>query len=219
MDFNFLLAYLQQSGVLQSPRVIDAFKNVDRAHFVPKELKDEAYGDYPLPIGHGATISQPTTVAFMLEKLNVQPGDKVLDIGSGSGWTTALLAYLAGPKGKVIGLEIVPELARLGQRNLIRCYSLIRENKRIREASAPEIREATNGVAGLPAEGPWDRILVSAAAREIPKELIEQLGPDGIMVIPVGVEYEMQKLVRIRKKPDGKIETEEYPGFVFVSLQ
>ena len=206
-------------GVLQDPRLEAAFRAVDRRFFVPRELQGEAYEDYPLPIGHGATISQPTTVAFMLEKLDAREGQKALDIGSGSGYTTALLAHLVGPKGKVIGIEIVSELVALGQSNLIKCYSLIRENKRIKEASVPEIRKARQEAVGLPEEGPWDRILVSAAAKKIPNELIEQLKPDGILVIPVGGQHEIQKILRIRKKPDGKIETEAYPGFVFVPLR
>ena len=205
--------------VLQNPRLEEAFRAVDRALFVPERLQDKAYEDYPLPIGHGATISQPTTVALMLEKLDVQPGQKVLDVGSGSGWTTALLAHLVGPSGKVIGLEIVPELVKLGQQNMVRYYSLIRANKRIVAEGLPKIRKTERGVFGLPEEAPYDRILVSAAAREVPKELIEQLRLDGIMVIPIGKGDEVHHLVRVHKKQDGELETQGYPGFVFVPLQ
>ena len=205
--------------VLTSPRLERALLAVDRAYFVPKELLDEAYGDYPAPIGYGATISQPTTVAFMLEKLDVREGQKALDIGSGSGWTTALLAHLVGPKGKVMGLEIVPELVGTGQANIENICSVILENNRIPEVAMPEIRQARREVVGLQEEAPYDRILVSAAAEKIPKELIAQLAPDGVLVIPVGRQFESQKILRIHKRQDGTIETEEYPGFVFVPLR
>lgn len=212
-----LITRLKARGALKTPRLEEAFRAVPREYFVPKELQDEAYEDYPLPIGFGATISQPTTVAFMLEKLDVQPRQKVLDIGSGSGWTTALLAHLVGPKGKAIGLEIIPELTGLGRRNLERYYFPIRANKQI--VGSAEIRQAEKGAVGLPDEAPFDRILVSAAAEKIPQKLLQQLKPGGVLVIPVGGRYEIQKILRIRKRPNGKVETEEYPGFVFVPLQ
>jgi len=214
-----LLRHLRESGFLRMSRVHSAFRTVDRRFFVPKELLDEAYGDYPLSIGYGATISQPTTVAFMLETLDVQPGQKALDIGSGSGWTTALLAYLVGPKGKVMGLEIVPELVETSQANIKNLYSVILENNRTRIAPMPEIRQARREVVGLPEEAPYDRILVSAAARRVPKELIGQLKPDGVMIIPVGEEGKVQRIVRVHRKLDGEVETEEYPGFAFVPLR
>jgi len=202
--------------VLTSPRLERAFLAVDRAYFVPKELQGETYEDYPLAIGYGATISQPTTVAFMLEKLDVREGQKVLDIGSGSGWTTALLAHLVGPKGKVIGVEIIPEMVEQGRTNLRQCYSNVLKNIRI---TLPEIRQAKEGVVGLPEEAPFDRILISAAAEKVPEELIAQLTPDGVLVIPIGKQFESQRILRIHKRQDGTIETEEYPGFVFVPLR
>ena len=115
-----LVHKLLDEGVLKTPRIIAAFKKIDRADFVVDEYKGEAYGDYPLPIGYGQTISQPSTVALMLELLQPAEGDKVLDVGSGSGWTTALLAQIVGPKGKIFGLELVPELVKFGRENIAR---------------------------------------------------------------------------------------------------
>ena len=149
----------------------------------------------------------------------MRKGQKVLDIGSGSGWTTALLSHLVGPKGRVIGLEIIPELVTLGRKNIEHFYSDILENTRIRMASMPEIKRAKRGMMGLPEEAPFDRILVSAAAKEVPSKLIEQLKPVGALVIPVGQELEMQKIVILQKTKGGTVIAEEYPGFVFVPLR
>ncbi|MGB9609289.1 MAG: protein-L-isoaspartate O-methyltransferase family protein, partial [Minisyncoccia bacterium] len=115
MDKNKLIDDLIKDGFLKSPRIIDAFRKVDRMNFVIDYVKNEAYRNSPLAIGFGQTISQPLTVAFMLELLDVQEGNKVLDVGSGSGWTTALLAELVGEKGKVYGIEIIPELYEFGK--------------------------------------------------------------------------------------------------------
>lgn len=230
-----LVPYLKENvRVLGNPRLDRMFRAVDRKYFVPKELQDEAYENYPLPIGFAATISQPTTVAFMLEKLDVRLGQKVLDVGSGSGWTTALLANLVGTNGKVIGVEIIPELVALGRKNLARHYSYIPPSSIRRcgttghsrnvgisklKTGGAEIRQAKDGIIGLPKEAPFDRILVSAASPKIPHELLKQLSPNGVMVIPIGAENEVQKIVRIQKKSGEKSETKEFPGFVFVPLR
>ena len=113
-----LIEHLKSSGVLKNSNIIEAFEKIDRADFVLEEHKLESYEDHPIPIGRGQTISQPTTVAFMLELLSVQKGDKVLDIGSGSGWTTALLSELVGSTGEVFGVERVSELVEFGSKNL-----------------------------------------------------------------------------------------------------
>jgi protein-L-isoaspartate(D-aspartate) O-methyltransferase len=151
-----------------------AFAAVPRAGFLPRTERWRADFDGPIPIGHGQTNSQPRTVATMLTLLDVRPGQRVLDIGSGSGWTTALLGHLVGPTGMVLGLELEPDLAVWGAVNLSR-------------AGAPQasIRVAERGVLGAPAEGPWDRILVSANAKTLPQALVDQLTPEGVMVIPV----------------------------------
>lgn len=143
-----------------------------RRNFLPAQLRERAGVDAPLPIGHGATNSQPWTVQFMLDLLHVQPGDRVLDVGSGSGWTTALLAHLTGPTGSVVGVEIVPELVTQGRANLPGTLGW---------AGIEQADPHTPGAAHL---APFDRILVSADAGSIPEELTEQLAVGGRMVLP-----------------------------------
>jgi len=189
------------SGVLYSPSLIKAFHRCNRMYFVPDELQSETYGDYPLSIGMGQTISQPTTVAIMLELLRPQAGNKVLDIGSGSGWTTALLASAVEPNGFVEGIERVPSLVEYGRNSL----------KRVRIENA-SIEFADPHVLGKPGNH-YDRILVSASADELPRTLIEQLNPGGILVIPI-----VESVWRFTKREDGKISSYELPGFRFVPL-
>lgn len=154
--------------------VTAAFEAVPREGFLPRGQRRLAGHDGPLQIGHGQTNSQPRTVAQMLRLLDVRSGQRVLDVGTGSGWTTALLAHLAGPTGEVLGVEIVPELVDVGSANLA-------------ATGQPwaSIRQATRGVLGLPGHAPYDRILVSAEPRELPHELVAQMADDGVMVIPV----------------------------------
>lgn len=154
--------------------VDDAMAAIARADFVPTEHRSRAHEDRPLQIGHGQTNSQPRTVADMLRLLDVRRGHRVLDVGAGSGWTTALLGHLVGPEGTVIGVELEPDLARWGAANLAG-YQM----------PWAEIRLATPGVIGWRDAAPYDRILVSAAARRLPADLVEQLKAGGIMVIPV----------------------------------
>ncbi|HMT34164.1 MAG TPA: protein-L-isoaspartate carboxylmethyltransferase [Dermatophilaceae bacterium] len=144
-----------------------------RATFLPRAQRRAASRDTPVPIGHGQTNSQPSTVRRMLEELDVQVGHRVLDVGSGSGWTTALLAHLVGPDGWVLGVERVPALVASGAAVLA-------------DLGMPwaTIRPAAPGVLGAPELAPYDRILVSAMASKIPADLLAQLGPAGIMVIP-----------------------------------
>lgn len=196
-----LVDHLKNTGVLRTKIIIEAFLAIDRKDFVPSNLEKCSYEDNALSIGFGQTISQPYTVAFMLELLGVRRGDWVLDVGSGSGYATALLAAIAGPQGYVYGVEIIPELVALGQKNLAK-YSV----------KHADIRLSGNTL-GLPAEVPFDRILVSASARELPKALIDQLKTGGIMVASIHNE-----IWKIEKSPDGKLIIEKHPGFAFVSL-
>lgn len=202
MKNNAELVKHLEARVLKTPNIISAFEAIDRKDFVPEEFVGEAYEDYPLSIAGGQTISQPYTVAFMLELLQPQKGEKILDVGSGSGWTTALLAHIAGKKGKVIGMEIVPELVSFGSKNLAK-YNF----------SHAEIRQAKEDVFGTPEDAPFDRILVSAAPDKLPQDLIDQLAPSGTMVIPV-----RNTMFKVTKTKSGEIEKEEHGGFAFVPL-
>jgi protein-L-isoaspartate(D-aspartate) O-methyltransferase len=165
---------LVAEGVLKTPELIRAFSKVKRIDFLPEDSKlDEGY-DRPLPIGHEQTNSQPTLVASMLELLKVQEGQSVLDVGTGSGWTTGLLAAAIGDKGRVVGAERIAELVEVSKANLAPY-----------EFSSVHIEHVETGL-GIPSQGPYDRILVSAHMLEewVP-ELGSQLSEDGIMVAPI----------------------------------
>lgn len=155
-------------------RVGDAFAAMPRELFLPGSARSRASYDGPIQIGHGQTNSQPRTVAAMLRLLEVRPGDRVLDVGSGSGWTTALLAYLVAPGGCVRGVELEADLVEFGRANLVAAGL----------GDVP-IEQARPGVLGDPEHAPYDRILVSAEAQELPDPLVEQLTDAGRMVIPV----------------------------------
>ena len=186
---------------LKDPLIIDAFRTIDRTYFVPEKYKEDTYIDAPLPIGDYQTISQPSTVAFMLEKLDPKDGNRILDIGSGSGWTTALLCYMVGDKGSVTGIERIDTLVEQGRTNL----------SKFRFNSNCHIKKAGEKL-GLPGEQ-FDRILVSASADEIPEELFSQLKIGGILVIPI-----RESIFKFTKISETKIQKEEFYGFVFVPL-
>ncbi len=154
--------------------VLAAMQRRTRKDFLPKAERRRAGYNRPIHIGFGQTNSQPSTVADMLWLLNVQPGHKVLDMGAGSGWSTAILGDLVGETGSVLGLEIIPELARTAAAAVAK-----------HDLPWCRIDTATRGVLGAPDDAPFDRILVSAEATHLPHELVEQLTDDGIMVITV----------------------------------
>ncbi|NHN37132.1 protein-L-isoaspartate O-methyltransferase [Pseudomaricurvus alcaniphilus] len=200
MDYLELVQQLEQRQVLSTPAIIAAFRAMRRDKFLPADVVEFAGEDHPLPIGHGQTNSQPYTVAFMLELLQPRAGQRILDVGCGSGWTTVLLAHIVGATGQVIGTERVAELAG-------------RARQRINAAAIDNACiEHTPEQMGYPQRQPYDCILVSAAATQLPAELVEQLAEGGVMVIPV-----QHSIYRIEKTATG-LASDEYPGFSFVPL-
>ncbi len=191
------------AGDLHNPTLINAFRAVDRADFVLPEQWELAYRNYPLPIGEGQTISQPATVALMLELLSVEVGMKVLEVGAGSGYVAALLAKLVGEHGMVFALERLPELAEQAKGNLAR-YGW------------PQLKLVCgDGSRGYSTQAPYDRIIVSAAAAELPDEFKGQLAVGGRLVAPVG--GYPQDLVLL-ERVSGGFREQRFPGFIFVPL-
>jgi protein-L-isoaspartate(D-aspartate) O-methyltransferase len=195
-----LIDHLIKRRVLVTRSIIDALSKTDRINFIRPEDLNRAYMDNPLSIGYGQTISQPYTVVFMLELLQPEKGNKVLDIGSGSGWTTALLAYIVQKEGSVLGMEKASDLVKFGKSNI--------EKYNFTNAKIVQSGEEL----GKPEEQ-FDRILVSAAAREIPHELVDQLKIGGRMVIPV-----QSSIYKVDKVSEDQVEKDENYGFSFVPL-
>lgn len=184
-------------------RVMAAMAEVPRHEFVPGHEQRCAYANGPLPIGHGQTISQPYIVALMTDLLGCGPDDRVLEVGTGSGYQAAVLSRVVA---RVYSVEIIPELARQSADRLARLgYTNVRVNP-------------GDGYSGWPEHAPYDGILVTAAAPSVPAPLIEQLGDNARLVIPVGPQYGHQELVVIEKRPDGSVLTTEVLGVVFVPL-
>jgi protein-L-isoaspartate(D-aspartate) O-methyltransferase len=183
-----LAGTLARMGICD-PRVLAAIAAVPRALFVPEELRSHAEEDRPLPIGWGQTISQPDIVAFMTEGLRLAGGERVLEVGTGSGYQTAVLAHLAR---EVFSIEIVPALAERARATLIDALGF--DNVFLRVG---------DGALGWPEAAPFDRILVTAAAPDVPPELVAQLAPGGRMIVPVGGQEEVQMLRVFEKGDDG----------------
>ena len=201
---NELINHLKEQGILRTPRIIEAFSTINREDFVPQEMKGFAQIDEALHIGMGQTISQPFVVAFMLEKLQPAKGQKILDIGSGSGWTSVLLASIVGTTGRVIALEVLLELKQLGKINASR-YTFIKEGILSFVCA--------DGAKGYAQEAPYDHILVSAALpkKQLPLAWHEQLKIKGRIVVPI------QNSIWVFTKHDThQFAEKEYPGFVFV---
>ncbi len=204
-EYENLINSLIKDGYLKTPAIIEAFKNIDRADFVTEECKADACVNAPLSIGFGQTISQPLTVAFMIELLEPKPGERILDIGSGSGWTVALLAQLIGENGKVIGVERIAELKEMAEKNVSK-YNFI-------EKGTAEIILA-DGSKGYRKEAPYDKIIAGAAAAgDVPIAWKRQLKIGGRIVAPVE-----NSVIVIDKTAKNKYEKREHFGFSFVPL-
>ena len=191
--FNFSVAELR------------AFQQIKREDFIPRNLRIAAYEDMPLPLLRGKTISQPTTVMIMTSALQLKPGEKVFEIGTGSGYQAAIIAKIIGAKGKVITTEVVPELIHFARENLKKAKI---ENVLVHEE---------DGSNGMKAEAPFDKIMITAACKEFPKPLLEQLKPEGIIIGPVGNKFE-QEMVRGVKDKKGNLELEFLGQFLFTPM-
>lgn len=205
MDFHQLRDQMVRTQILsrdvKDPRVLDAFKNVPRHVFVPEKAREFSYQDRPLPIGEGQTISQPYIVALMTELLDVQPGIKVLEIGTGSGYQAAVLAYLGA---QVYSLEVKEELAQRA--------------KQILDSLGYEVKvKVADGSLGWGENAPYDRIIVTAASPGISPCWQEQLRVGGKMVIPLGSSFQ-QDLTLVEKNSQGKVERNTVCGCIFVPL-
>ena len=215
-EYENLINSLIKDGYLKTPEIIEAFRKIDRADFVPEKYKSEAYANTPLPIDFGQTISQPLTVAFMLELLQPKVGEKILDVGCGSGWVTALLAYIVSQYKEVqlpaevkplriIGIERVPELKAIAEKNISK-YNFIQ--KGIVEIVLGD------GSKGYKKEAAYDKIISAAAAKgELPKEWQKQLKIGGRIVAPLE-----SSIVVIDKIEKDKYNIKEHFGFSFVPL-
>ncbi|TFG10735.1 protein-L-isoaspartate(D-aspartate) O-methyltransferase [Candidatus Thorarchaeota archaeon] len=185
-----LLDELRRMGI--EKEVLDALDQIDRRIFVPEPYRKDAYANYPQPIGHGQTISQPYTVAYMIQLLDLHEGQSVLEIGAGSGYNAAVMSKLVGKEGGIVSVELVSTLAETAKINL-RAAEI--ENVKIVQG---------DGYEGYPPDSPYDRIIVTAGASEIPDPLMTQLKQKGIMVIPVSVDG-YQVMTRILKDDPPKI--------------
>ncbi len=208
MDFaaerTRMVERLVRSRYIQDPRVRDAFLAVPREVFVRPEDADDAYADVPLPIGRGQTISAPSMIAIMLEEAQLAPGDRVLEIGTGSGYHAALLAHLVGPQN-VVSIERIPRLAEWGRSNLARA------------GFAAVTVVVGDGSLGYPERAPYDCILATAGAPEIPDPWQHQLSSRGRIVAPIGPRSG-QVLIVATRKADGNLEIREGTPCAFVPL-
>lgn len=199
------LANLWRSYKVADERVVQAFLKVPREYFVPDELKEMAYEDCPLPIMCGKTISQPTTIIVMVGALELKEGEKVLEVGTGSGYHAALMATIVGSEGKVITLEVVPELVNFSKANL----------KEAGVANVTVVEE--DGSQGYEKEAPFDKIVVTAACPDVPMPLLKQLKLGGILVAPVGGLHG-QEMVKLRKTGEESYQKESLGEFMFLPL-
>jgi len=198
-----LIEHMKNTGALKSKKIEKALREVPRHEFVPKNNAMFAYDDAPLSIGQGQTISQPTTVVLMTEALDIRKGQKILEIGSGSGWQAAILSKLVSDTGKVFTMERVPELVKMARKNL-------KKYKNVKVIKG-------DGTEGLEKEAPFNRIIVTAAAPSIPATLKDQLKTGGKLVIPTGNRF-VQEMMIITRTKKNKFEEKRFGSFAFVPL-
>jgi protein-L-isoaspartate(D-aspartate) O-methyltransferase len=192
-----------ESRGIREPTILEAFRSVPREEFLADEYRDIAYGDHPIPIEAGQTISQPYIVALMIHAAEIRAGDRVLEVGAGSGYAAAVMSRIAG---QVIAIERQPDLVEVAQERMQR---LGYDNVRIVEG------DGTRGWAG---EAPYDAILAAASGSHVPPAWVEQLADGGRIVMPVGDPGWVQKLVKVTKGPGGKLITEDLGAVRFVPL-
>ncbi|MEK6675094.1 MAG: protein-L-isoaspartate(D-aspartate) O-methyltransferase [Planctomycetota bacterium] len=185
---------IRNRGILE-PRILQTMKEIPRDRFLPPELRPHAYDDQALPIGQGQTISQPYIVAYMTEQLDLQPTSRVLEIGTGTGYQTAILAKLSA---HVYSVERIPDLQQ-NARDLLTSLGINNVSYHV-----------ADGTLGWPDHAPYDRILVTASAAHIPRPLLDQLAPDGLLIMPVGGTDE-QTILRATRKSGRTIETPLLP--------
>jgi protein-L-isoaspartate(D-aspartate) O-methyltransferase len=188
---------------IDDPAVLEAMQALPRHRFVPEDRRNQAYRDRPVPIGHGQTISQPYMVAYMSEALDVEAGDRVLEVGTGSGYQAAVLAAMGV---EVVSIEIIDELARSAAERLA---AMGFDNLTVLSG---------DGYYGYPEAAPYDGIIVTAAADHVPPPLIEQLEPGSRMIIPVGRSGWTQNLLRVDKTEDGQTRSRNLMAVRFVPL-
>lgn len=198
-----LLAELESGGYLTDPRLEEAMLAVPRHLFVSPELRETAYEDRPLPIGFGQTVSAPHMVAMMSTALQLKPGDKVLEVGTGVGYHAAVVKALVGDKGRVITVEFLPELVQLAKKNLKAAKSKV------------EVKEG-DGFEGYPEEAPYDAVYVTCAIPDIPDALVDQLKEGGHFVAPLGI---TRCQLMAGRKVDGELELEDLGPCLFVNAQ
>jgi len=203
IGLNDLINFLKNSRFLNDDNVESAFRNIPRHEFVPISELDRAYDNEPLSIMKDQTISQPGVVSRMTEWLDVKDGQKILEIGTGSAWQTAILSYLIGT-GTIYSVEIHSELVKFAKENL----------EKFRLDNAHVI--LGDGSLGYPQASPYDRIIITAACTEIPLPLLEQLGDNGLIIAPVG--GSSQSLVLLKKTSEGIIEIKNQSNYIFVPL-
>lgn len=213
-EWEKLIDKLIKEGILHTPKVIKALRSVPRTKFLPENMQQYSTVDTPLPIGFGQTVSAPHMVSIMNEALQLETGHKVLEVGAGCGWHAATIAEIVAPTGAsrsewghVYTVEIILGLAELARKNIMKAgYA-----DRVTIICA-------DGSMGYPEKAPYDRILVTAAAPNVPQPLIDQLKPGGIMLIPIGSVSLFQNLMKITKRTDGRIIEENLGGVAFVPL-